>query len=84
MSDYTSHELGFMNATELLEHYRNKTLSPVEVTRTMLDRIEQLNPQINAVYAVDEEGAMAEAKASEERWFKRRTLRPIRRYSDYS
>jgi aspartyl-tRNA(Asn)/glutamyl-tRNA(Gln) amidotransferase subunit A len=57
-----------LSATELLDLYRARTLSPVEVTRACLHRIARLNPRLNAFRMVDEEGAMLAAHASEERW----------------
>jgi aspartyl-tRNA(Asn)/glutamyl-tRNA(Gln) amidotransferase subunit A len=59
-----------LSATALLEHYRRKTLSPVEVTRAVLDRIAALQPSLNAFLLVDEESALAAARASESRWQK--------------
>ena len=58
------------SATELLGAYQRKTLSPVEVTKATLARIEKFNPQFNAFRLVDAEKALADAKASEERWIK--------------
>ena len=58
-----------MTATELVEHYRNKTLSPVETTRAALDRISRLNPVYNAFVLVDEARALKDAQASEARWY---------------
>src|SRR5882724_8921730 len=57
-----------LTATELLRLYRRRELSPVEVTRDQLDRIEKFEPAINAFIIVDREGALAAAKASEARW----------------
>lgn len=61
------HEL---SAVELLQAYRNKTLSPVEVTRSVLDHIARWEPQLKATYALDADGALAQARASEARWMK--------------
>ena len=58
------YELG---ATELLEAYRKHEVSPVEVTRAVLERIERLNPVLNAFTLVSER-ALEDAKASEARW----------------
>jgi len=63
-----SAELCFLSATELVARYRARELSPVEVTRAVLDRIRALNPRLNAYCLVDEEGAVAAARASEARW----------------
>jgi len=44
-----------------------KKLSPVELTKTHLDRIKRLDPQLNAFLMVTEERALADAKAAEAR-----------------
>src|SRR5258707_369035 len=54
-------------ATELVALYRAKKLSPVEATRVALGRIEALDKTYNAFCLVDAEGALAAAKASEQR-----------------
>jgi aspartyl-tRNA(Asn)/glutamyl-tRNA(Gln) amidotransferase subunit A len=59
-----------LTAAELLRLYRRRELSPVEVTRDQLDRIETFQPAINAFVIVDRDGALEAAKASEARWRK--------------
>ena len=59
-----------LTATALIEHYRRKTLSPVEVARAVLARIGALQPSLNAFLLVDEEAALGAARASEARWMK--------------
>jgi aspartyl-tRNA(Asn)/glutamyl-tRNA(Gln) amidotransferase subunit A len=59
-----------LTATALLDHYRRKTLSPVEATKAVLARIAALDPSLNAFLLVDEESALAAARASEARWMK--------------
>ena len=49
----------------LVEAIRKKTLSPVEVVRGYLDRIERLNPKLSHFITVDAEGALARARALE-------------------
>src|SRR6266705_2278074 len=44
---------------------RTKQLSPIELTREMLDRIERLNPSLGAYYTVFGDQALAEARAAE-------------------
>lgn len=61
-------DLTCLSATDLVAHYRARRLSPVEVTRAVLDRIEALNPVYNAFVVADPLSAMASARASEERW----------------
>ncbi|MBT5665891.1 MAG: amidase, partial [Rhodospirillaceae bacterium] len=59
-----------LSASELLRLYRDKSLSPVEVTQAVLARIEQDNPVVNAFCVIDPDQAMASARASEDRWAK--------------
>ncbi len=59
-----------LTATALLEAYRRKTLSPVEATKAVLARIAALQSSLNAFLLVDEEAALAAARASEARWMK--------------
>src|SRR3954469_3592385 len=60
-----------LTAAELLRLYRKRELSPVEVTRDQLDRIEKFQSLINAFIIIDRDGALKAAKASEVRWQKR-------------
>jgi len=55
------------SATELAERIRGRDLSPVEVMRAHIDRIEAVNPRINAVVHPRFEAAMDEARRAEER-----------------
>lgn len=48
--------------------YSRQKLSPLDVTVAALDRIRDLNPQLNALCLVDEKSALAEARAAEKRW----------------
>ena len=50
---------------ELAPRLRRKEVSPLELTRACLDRIERLNPALNAFITVTAESALAEAKAAE-------------------
>src|SRR5947208_10340317 len=60
-------DLCAFTAVELLDSYRKHELSPVEVTRAVLERIERLNPVLNAFNLVSER-ALDDAKLSESRW----------------
>ncbi|MER6926690.1 amidase family protein, partial [Streptomyces spiralis] len=55
-------------ATELVAGYRDNNLSPVEVVDAVLDRIERLDPLVNAYCLVDPESARRDAAASADRW----------------
>ena len=48
--------------------YGDRTLSPVEAVQACLDRIDRLDPVLNAFVLVDGDRALADARASEERW----------------
>lgn len=61
-------EVCFLSARELLRRYRARSLSPVEVTQAVLDRIAKVNPHVNALYYVDAERALAAARDAERRW----------------
>ena len=50
---------------DLAPRLRRKEISPVELTRDCLDRIDQLNPTLNAFITVTAESALAEARAAE-------------------
>jgi aspartyl-tRNA(Asn)/glutamyl-tRNA(Gln) amidotransferase subunit A len=50
---------------ELAPRIRRKEVSPVELTRACLDRIEKLNPALNAFITVTSESALAEAQTAE-------------------
>jgi aspartyl-tRNA(Asn)/glutamyl-tRNA(Gln) amidotransferase subunit A len=59
-----SYDLIFSDATTLAELIRTKAVSPVEVVQAHLDRIEALNPTINAIVTLAD-GTLAAAKAAE-------------------
>ncbi len=60
--------LADLTATELLVKYRDGSVSPVEVIEDVLTRVDQLEPQLCALYAPDPAGARAAAHESERRW----------------
>jgi aspartyl-tRNA(Asn)/glutamyl-tRNA(Gln) amidotransferase subunit A len=58
-------DLAFASIAEVGRFYRSRRLSPVELTQIILQRIERLNPRINAYLTVNAESALLEAKAAE-------------------
>jgi aspartyl-tRNA(Asn)/glutamyl-tRNA(Gln) amidotransferase subunit A len=58
-------DLGFLPATELAELIRTKQLSPVEYLRSLLGRIEALEPKVNAFAYLAADQAMAAARQAE-------------------
>ena len=70
-------DIAWMGADELATAYRNRDLSPVDVARAMLARIDEVNPKINAYCLVDPDAALADARASEARWARGEPLGPV-------
>jgi aspartyl-tRNA(Asn)/glutamyl-tRNA(Gln) amidotransferase subunit A len=66
-----------ISATALLEAYRAGALSPLDVMRSVLDRVARFEPHISATYLLSPERALAEAKASEERWRRGQPIGPL-------
>ena len=65
----TNTDLAFASIEELARLYRKRKVSPVEVTKLMLARIDQLNPKLNAYITVTAELALAQAKKAESELF---------------
>ena len=63
-----SAELCSLTAAQLLDGYRTRTLSPVEVAEAVLKRIEEFNPRFNAFNFLSPEETLKSSKASEARW----------------
>ena len=70
-------DLAYAPATELIPQIRSKALSPVELMRAVLERIEQVNPKINAFCTVTADAALAAARAAEEAVMKGGPLGPL-------
>jgi aspartyl-tRNA(Asn)/glutamyl-tRNA(Gln) amidotransferase subunit A len=67
-------EFADLSAVDMLKAFRSRALSPVEVTEAVIERIALWEPQLNALYAYDPQGAREAAKASEARWRKGEAL----------
>src|SRR5688572_11629566 len=65
------------SASQLAAGYRRGHFSPVEVMDAILDRIDQVNPRINAVVTLDRDRARAAAHDSEGRFCKGSPISPI-------
>src|SRR5258708_13566889 len=55
-------DVAFASIEEIGKLFRKRKLSPVELTKLMLARIEHLNPKLNAYITVTAELALAQAK----------------------
>ena len=60
-----SDDIAYATIRALGMRYRKRELSPVEVTRTLLDRIAQLDPGLHAFVTLTADRALAEARAAE-------------------
>ncbi|MCW5748350.1 MAG: amidase [Alphaproteobacteria bacterium] len=70
-------DLAMMPAHELVRLYKKGKVSPVEATKAALARIDRFQPVLNCMQHVDADGALKQAKASEKRWRKGKTLGPV-------
>jgi aspartyl-tRNA(Asn)/glutamyl-tRNA(Gln) amidotransferase subunit A len=62
-------DLAFASIEEIGKLFRKRKLSPLELTKLMLARIERLNPKLNAYNTVTAEVALAQAKRAEAELF---------------
>jgi len=73
-----SDDLCWMSAAEMAAAIRKKKLSPVEVMRAVLARIERVNPALNAFVTLTADQAMKDARAAERALAKKSvTLGPL-------
>src|ERR1043166_8996013 len=66
-----------LGISDVLKHIRAHELSPVELVRAYLERIEKLNPALNVYLTVMAEGALAAAKAAEQAVMNGEALGPL-------
>jgi len=70
-------DLAFPSIEEVGRLFRKRKLSPVELTKLMLGRIERLNPKLNAYITVTAELALAQAQKAELELFAPRAEKDI-------
>ena len=68
MSTSTSKPLYSLGVQELRAAYASKELSPVEVARSVNERIAAYEPELHATWLFRPELALEQARASEARW----------------
>ena len=73
----TDHDLCFVPAATLLRLYRARKVSPLEVVRAVLARIDALNPHLNAYVTVVREPALAAAKKATAALGRKAALGPL-------
>lgn len=72
-----STDLCFTDATGLAALIRSREISPVAVVRAHLERIEAVNPQVNAIVTLLADRALEAAKAAESAVMRKETLGPF-------
>ena len=70
-------DLTFAPAVELARLYRSRKVSPLEVVQTLLDRIDAVNPQVNAFVTLAREAALWEARRATAALKRGATLPPL-------
>lgn len=70
-------ELCVLDAVDLAARVHRGELSAREIVQAHLDRIERLNPAVNAIVTLDPEGALAAAAAADERQARGEDLGPL-------
>ncbi|TFZ03708.1 amidase [Ramlibacter humi] len=71
------HALHELSAVQLIEGYRRRDFSPVEVTQAVLGHVERWEKHLQALYLLRPERALEQARASEQRWLRGEPLGPI-------
>jgi aspartyl-tRNA(Asn)/glutamyl-tRNA(Gln) amidotransferase subunit A len=61
-------DIPYATCAALSRAFRDRQLSPIDVATALLDRIEQLDPYVNAFVFVDRASTLASAARSEKRW----------------
>jgi len=61
-------------AADLAAAFRRRELTPLDAARAALARIAELEPKLNAMYRIDRDGAIDQARAAEARWESGRPL----------
>ncbi len=72
-----SDDLCFSSAVELARRIRSRELSALEVMTAHLERIEAVNPTLNAIVTLLPERGLAEARAADERQARGEPLGPL-------
>jgi aspartyl-tRNA(Asn)/glutamyl-tRNA(Gln) amidotransferase subunit A len=67
-------DLTQLTATQLSSLYQTGAVSPVDVANQLLNKIQQVNPKINAFCFTDPNATLAQAQASEHRWQQQQPL----------
>ena len=77
LNSHSSNEVSWLSIAEISHLLRSKTVSPLELTRACLERIDRFNPRLNAFITVTAESALAQASQAEAEIQKRRWRGPL-------
>jgi len=58
----SARDLCFTSPRELGRLYRARKVSPLEVMQTVLERIDRVNPKVNAIVTLDRDAALWQAR----------------------
>ncbi len=72
-----SNELNRLTISQLAPRVKSRKISPVDLTRAVLEQIEKLDPLLNAYITVDAEGALKAARTAQRRIAKGKYLGPL-------
>ena len=67
----------YLTISDLTRRYRDHSLSPVEVTRHLLQRIQEFDPRLRSFLHLTPERALEEARQAEKAWLKREEPGPL-------
>jgi aspartyl-tRNA(Asn)/glutamyl-tRNA(Gln) amidotransferase subunit A len=77
MNEQRTGALHELSAPTLIDAYRRRDLSPVEVTQSVLGHIERWEHHLRALYLFRPEAALQQARASEARWLRGESMGPL-------
>ncbi|MDQ6880616.1 MAG: amidase [Pseudomonadota bacterium] len=77
MREQTPQALHELSAGALVDGYRRRQISPVEVAQSVLGHIERWESHLHALYLLRPELALKQARASESRWQKGQPRGPL-------
>ncbi len=70
-------DLHYISATEAIDKFKNKSLSPVELIKAIIKRAEEINPKINAHNFTFYEKAIEKAVIAEKKYFSNSDILPL-------
>ena len=72
-----SNETCYLTATEQRDLLESRRISAIELLELHLDRVNEVNPTVNAVVTIDEEGARRQARVADEKLARGESVGPL-------